>query len=202
MRTEKNKDGTRKVWITREEFESLLETVESTEKEIAIALMGKIGLRVGEVLDVSYNDIRRTSDGDGFVLEVDGAKDTTGEYNGGKQRDVYLDDSVERKIFEYIHNEDIDEDEPLIGVSTKRSLQIWLDNIAEDMVEITGEDNWDYLSCHDLRRSLVTHLIHNEGVQISIVQNQMGWGDISTVKNYLDKPTESVIKREFSDVEL
>lgn len=200
MRTEKNKDGTRKVWITREEFEMLLNEAESGEKRIVLLLMGKVGLRVGEVLRVCYADVSRTSDGEDFLLSIDGTKDTSGEYNGGKQREVYLTDDVEREMFEYMHTEEIDEDECIISVSTERSVQSWIEDLRSELVHSTNDERWDYLSCHDLRRSLVTHLIHNEGVQLSIVKNQFGWDDIATVKQYLDAPTEDVIQREFSEV--
>lgn len=200
MRTEKNKDGTRKVWMTRDEFQNLLNTAKSTEIKISLMLMGNVGLRVSEVLNVSYRDIRRTSDGEDFILEVDGSKDSTGEYNGGKQRDVYLPDNVERVIFEYMHKQDLETNESIISVNTERSIQYWIQVIADQMADKTDNPKWEYLSCHDLRRSLVTHLIHNAGVQLSIVQNQMGWSDISTVKNYLDDPTEDIIQREFSNL--
>lgn len=202
MRTEKNKDGTRKVWITREEFDVLLNEAESGEERIALLLMGKVGLRVSEVLSVCYADVRRSSDGEDFLIEVDGAKDVSGEYDGGKQRDVYLPDEVEREMFEFVHEKDIDEDECIVSVTTERAVQGWIESLREQAYDTTANGMWNYLSCHDLRRSLVTHLIHNEGVQLSIVQEQFGWDDIATVKQYLDDPTEEVIQREFDDVSL
>lgn len=198
MRTEKNKDGTRKVWITREEFERLLSEAESGEKRIALMLMGLVGLRVGEVLSVSYDDVRRSSDGEDFLIEIDGAKDTTGDYNGGKQRDVYLPERVEREMFEYVHEQDIDDDECIVSVRSERAIQGWIETLREQV----DNSMFNYLSCHDLRRSLVTHMIHNEGIQLSIVKNQFGWDDIATVKQYLDEPSEEVIQREFDDVSL
>ena len=52
MRTERNKDGTWNVWMTRDEYREIPRHAHSGLAEVAIRLMGDCGLRVAEVLDV------------------------------------------------------------------------------------------------------------------------------------------------------
>ncbi len=75
MRTERNKDGTFNVWLSREEYRAIPRAADSFEHEIAIRLMGDCGLRVTEVLGVTPSDISRMDDGRHYELEVTNGKD-------------------------------------------------------------------------------------------------------------------------------
>ncbi|WP_407661648.1 hypothetical protein [Haladaptatus caseinilyticus] len=88
MRTERNKDGTYNVWLSREEYLAIPRAADSFKHEIAIRLMGDCGLRVTEVLGVTPLDISRMDDGRHYELEVTNGKDTTGSYDGGKRRSI------------------------------------------------------------------------------------------------------------------
>jgi len=44
MRTERNKDGTWNVWMTREEYRELPRATDTFKQEIALQLMGDSGL--------------------------------------------------------------------------------------------------------------------------------------------------------------
>ena len=70
MRTERNKDGTWNVWMSREEYHELPRSASSFQREIAIRLMGDCGLRVAETLDVAPEHVTRTKDGHHHQLEV------------------------------------------------------------------------------------------------------------------------------------
>jgi integrase len=90
MRTERNRDGTFNVWMSRDEYRELPRQAHSGLAEVALRLMGDCGLRVAEVPDVTAEDISRRSDGRHYKLRVTGAKDTTGTYEGGKYRETWL----------------------------------------------------------------------------------------------------------------
>lgn len=53
-----------------------------------------------------------------------------GEYSEGKQGETWLPIDLERLIYCYADDNDIDDDEPLINKS-KKTLQNWVDNAAE-----------------------------------------------------------------------
>jgi len=73
MRTERNKDGTWNVWMSRDEYREVPRHARSGLAEVAIRLMWDCGLRVAEVLDVRPCDSSRRSDGRHYKLGVVGA---------------------------------------------------------------------------------------------------------------------------------
>lgn len=201
MRTERNKDGTWNVWMSREEYRELPREAQSWEQEIALRLMGDCGLRVAEVLDVTPGNIDRMSDGTHHNLEVVAGKDTTGEYSEGKQRETWLPVDLERLIYRYADDEGIDDDELLIDKS-KKTLQNWVDNAAERAAERTGDDDYRRVSSHDLRRCWAHHLLVEEGVSPRIVMALGGWSSYDAIEPYLAAPSEENIIESMSQVSL
>ncbi|WP_368411927.1 hypothetical protein [Haladaptatus halobius] len=112
MRTERNKDGTSNAWLSREEYRAIPRAADSFEHEIAIRLMGDCGLRVTEVLGVTPSDISRMDDGRHYELEITNGKDTTGSYDGGKQRETWLPVEVEATINRYVQQAGVRDDDP------------------------------------------------------------------------------------------
>lgn len=200
MRTERNKDRTWKVWMSREEYRELPREAQSWEQEIALRLMGDCGLRVAEVLDVTPANIDRMSDGTHHNLEIIAGKDTTGEYSEGKQRETWLPVDLEGLIYRYADDNDIDDD-PLIDKS-KKTLQNWVDNAAERAAERTGDDDYQRVSSHDLRRCWAHHLLVEEGVSPRIVMALGGWSSYDAIEPYLAAPSEDNIIESMSQVSL
>lgn len=122
MRTERNKDGTWNVWMTRDKYSELPGAADTFQQEIAFRLMGDCGLRVAEVLDVEPKHISRRSDGHNWELEVVAGKDTTGEYSGGKHRETWLPRDFEALINRYTQEKGIGDDERLVD-KAKRTVQ-------------------------------------------------------------------------------
>jgi len=201
MRTERNKDGSWNVWMTRDEYRALPRVAEDFEHEVAIRLMGDCGLRVREVLDVEPRHISRMSDGRHYDLEVVGGKDTTGEYDEGKHRETWLPVDVEGLINRYIQSEGIADDEPLIDKS-KRSVQNWVEWAAEDAAEELGDDDYRRVSTHDLRRCWANHLLVEENVSPRIVMALGGWSSYDAIEPYLAAPTEENIIDSMDKVDL
>lgn len=192
MRTERNKDGSWNVWMSREEYQVLPREAESFQREIAIRLMGDCGLRVNEVLDVKPKHISRMSDGEHFELEVVAGKDTTGEYQEGKQRETWVPKDVEAVINRFIQQESIDDSEPLVP-REKRTVQWWVEETAEAAADETGDSDYRRVSTHDLRRCWANHLLVEENISPRIVMALGGWSSYDAIEPYLAAPTESNI---------
>ncbi len=79
--------GRVKCWLSRDELAALERVAGATdwEREIAVGLMGRCGLRAHEVPGPGDDDLRWSDDGDCWLFAVRG-KDTTG--GAGKERDV------------------------------------------------------------------------------------------------------------------
>ena len=129
MRCEQNKDETWNVWMSREEYHELPRAAHSRQAEIALRLMGDSGLRVAETLDVQPRHISRMVDGKHHELEVVAGKDTTGEYEGGKQRRTWVPRDLDVQINRYIQENGLADDERLID-RKKRTVQNSVDHIG------------------------------------------------------------------------
>lgn len=168
MRTERNKDGTYNVWMSRTEYHDIPRQADTRMQEIALRLMGDCGLRVEETLYVSPGDISRKKDRRNYELEVTNGKDTTGEYSGGKQRETWMPVDLERQIHRYVREEGIEDDEPLIP-RAKKTVQNWVTKAASRAADETADRDYERVSSHDLRRCWAHHLLVEEGVSPRIV---------------------------------
>jgi len=201
MRTERNKDGTYNVWMSRTEYNEIPRQANTRMQEIALRLMGDCGLRVEETLHVTPGDISRKKDGRSYELEVTKGKDTTGEYEGGKQRETWMPVDLERQIHRHAREEDIDDGEPLIQRS-KKTVQNWVTNASERAADETGDADYERVSSHDLRRCWAQHLLVEEGVSPRIVMALGGWSSYDAIEPYLTAPTEDNIIDSMSEVSL
>jgi integrase len=201
MRTERNRDDTYNVWMTRDEYQILPRATDDWEHEIAIRLMGDCGLRRAEVLDVCPAHISRYTDGRHYRLEVVGGKDTTGEYDDGKHRETWLPVETERIINRYAQHNDLAPDDPLLDRSP-RTLLYWVEQAAENAAAETGDDDYHRLSSHDLRRCWANHLLVEEGISPRIVMALGGWSSYDAIEPYLAAPTEENIIDSMSTVAL
>jgi integrase len=201
MRTERNKDGSWNVWMTRGEYQELPRAAHSLQAEVAIRLMGDCGLRVAETLDVQPRHISRTKDGRHYELAVTSGKDTTGEYEGGKYRETWLPRDVEVLINRYVQENNLGDGDLLID-RKKRSVQNWVSRAADAAADETGDDDYRRVSSHDLRRCWANHLLVEEGVSPRIVMALGGWSSYDAIEPYLAAPTEDNIIEQMSKATL
>lgn len=201
MRTERNKDGTWNVWMSRDEYRELPRNASSMKREVAVRLMGDAGLRSFEVPQVRPRDISRMKNGRHYEVEVQGGKDTTGEYQDGKQRETWLPIDSESLINRYIQAAEIGRDEPLIDVG-ERQIQNYVEDAADAAAEETGDTDYRRVSSHDLRRCWANHLLVEENISPRIVMALGGWSSYDAIEPYLAAPTEDNIINSMSAVEL
>ena len=110
MRIESTEGNEYKVWLTDGEIEDLRRATNSQRDDIIIQLGSFVGLRAFEIPQVRPVDVKETESGQ-YRLRVEAEKDTSG--NGGKPRDAYLPDSVERDLQRYQNEHNIAPKDPL-----------------------------------------------------------------------------------------
>lgn len=201
MRTERNRDGTWNVWMSRDEYRELPRSASSLKSEVAIRLMGDTGLRSFEVPEVTPGDISRMKDGRHYELEVTSGKDTTGEYAHGKQRETWLPIDTEALINRHVQNADLGPDDPLVDVS-RRQVQNYVTDAAAAAAEETGDRDYQRLSSHDLRRCWAQYLLVEKKISSRIVMDLGGWSSYDAIEPYLAAPTEDNIIDSMSGVGL
>jgi integrase len=187
-----NKRDDLKVWLSTEETDKLLEAAESTEKRIAFALGAKCGLRSHEVLSVSPTDMVESDSG--WMLKVAHGK-------GDKYREVPLPPTLKTQIQTADDMRDADSSQSIVSVSTTQSLRNWIKSVRETLADDTGDDRWNKVSFHDLRRTWATQLASKD-VDPLIVCEWGGWNDLDTfLDHYRGTYSPEAQKRERKNID-
>ncbi|PSQ06114.1 integrase [Halobacteriales archaeon QS_6_71_20] len=156
-----------KVWLSAEETDRYLAAAENNEQQIAFGLGLRCGLRSKEWLDVTPRDVVDTDAG--TMLRVWDGK-------GDKFRETPCPEVLATRI--RIAGEDAPDD-PVLSVSTTRTLRRWVGAAGERLAEETGDAGWRELSTHDLRRTWATALADAE-VDPLLALDWGGWEDLET----------------------
>lgn len=201
--------GTRvKVWLD-DEADTLQRTLEKQawERGIAGLLMLRCGLRSEETTTVTPNDVERAKDGESWFLEVQGKNTKGGEKT---TRKIWLPGGVERDLFNFARQNDIDDDEPYLPY-TPRTIQNWISNDHGKDEQGTGaadvlardpeeDDDWEHVSSHDLRRHWAHYHLVEEKVPVRVMMAIGGWSSYSAIEPYLTEPSEGNIIDAMSSV--
>ena len=165
------------------------------EREIAIQLLGRVGLRADEVANgeagtyPTANRLRWSSSGECWLLEVRG-KNTKG--GSKKTRDAWVPDDVAENIQRFVSERGRDPDAPIVE-GANSTVRRWVREAARDLAEDGHGQRWGEVSSHDLRRSWATYHIVEEGVDVRTMMAIGGWSDYSAIEPYLGEPTEAKI---------
>jgi integrase len=188
-----------KVWMTDAELEELRRAAASHRDDLVIQLGGYVGLRAFEIPQICPKHVKRTEDGDHYRLRVPEGKDTTG--NGGKPRDAYLPADVEGDIHRHTNAENIGRNDPLVDLS-ERGVRDVVKRTAKRAAEETGDDDFRYVSSHDLRRRFAQRLLVDEHVNPRVVMQVGGWDSFQAIEPYLNAPTPDVVNEAFEEAGL
>jgi integrase len=193
------KEDEYKVWMTDAELDELRRAAMNHRDDLIIQLGGYVGLRAFEIPQICPKHVKRTSDGDHYRLRIPEGKDTTG--NGGKPRDAYLPTDVEGDIHRYQTAEDIAPDDSLINL-TERGVRDVVKRTAERAVEETGDEDYQYVSSHDLRRRFAQRLLVDRQMNPRVVMAVGGWDSFQAIEPYLNAPTVEVVNDAFEEAGL
>lgn len=187
-----------KCWLSPEELEQIERAAGdgwTWEREIAMQLMGRCGLRADEVDYAGPAELRWSDDGDCWLFEVRG-KNTKG--GKPKIRDAWMPDDVQEDIHKYARERDIREGEPWVGAATS-SVRRWVKDASKRVCDETKDERWRHVSSHDLRRSWATYHLVERQVDVRTMMAVGGWSDYSAIEPYLKEPTESRIGEAFEE---
>lgn len=188
-----------KVWMTDPELETLRREAGSHRDDLIIQLGGYVGLRAFEIPQIQPRHVKRTESGDHYRLRVPRGKDTA---NGeGKPRDAYLPKDVESAIHRYQRAEDVAHDDPLVDLS-ERGVRAVVKRTATRAAEETGDDDYQYVSSHDLRRRFAQRLLVDNQMNPRVVMQVGGWDSFQAIEPYLNAPTPDVVNEAFTDAGL
>jgi integrase len=187
------RDGKR-VWLSEKEVQLLIEHVDSghTEAEFAVRLMARSGLRRQEVTGdddshgVRFADLVETDTGD--VCRV-------WEGKGDKYREPPAPDGLRREARIYRQSVGREPDKELVDADAS-TLYDWVKRARQRCRSQTGDEGWQFVGPHDLRRSWGVRLLES-GVLPSVVMEFGGWQDWQTFRNhYLAEFSPEALRRE------
>ena len=198
MRVESAGGQEHKVWLTDSEIEDLRRAANSQRDDLLIQLGAFVGLRAFEIPQARPVDVS-TSESGQYRLRVQSGKDTTG--GGGKTRQAYLSDSVERDLQRYQNEQNIAPRDPYIDL-TQSGARAAVDRIAERAARETGVDDFRKVSTHDLRRRFAQRLLVDQRMNPRVVMAVSGWDRFAAIEPYLNAPSEEVVDEAFADVQV
>jgi len=177
------RDGKR-VWLSESELSLLIDNVTPNhrEQEAAFLLAGRCGLRRQEIVAVTPTDI--VTNDTGQVVRIWHGK-------GDKYREV----PAPTDLTQLVLGMGKDPDASLVDVDPS-TIYSWVQRARERCYAETGEDGWQFVGPHDLRRSWGVRLLE-AGVLPSVVMEWGGWEDWQTFRNhYLAEFSPEALRRE------
>jgi len=186
-----------KVWLSDSEIEDLRRATNSQRDDLIIQLGAFVGLRAFEIPQVRPSDIKESERGQ-YRLRVRSGKDTTG--SGGKPRDAYLPSSVERDLQRYQNEHNIAPKDPYIDLK-QPGIRAVVRRTAQRAAHQTGDDDFERVSTHDLRRRFAQRLLVDQQMNPRVVMAVGGWDSFAAIEPYLNAPSEEVIDDAFAAVE-
>lgn len=188
-----------KAWLTDDELDTLRRHAGSARNNLILQLGGYVGLRAFEIPQVCPEHVQRTTDGDHYRLRVPRGKDTTG--TGGKTRDAYLPGRVEGELHRYQMEQDLAPSDPYIDL-TQSGVRAVVKRIANRAADETGNNDYQHVSSHDLRRRYAQRLLVDERMNPRVVMAVGGWGSFNAIEPYLNAPSERVVNDAFADADI
>lgn len=176
------------VWLDREDVDIFVDHIEDTRRRIAMELMVRGGLRRAETLGVTVQDLVKGNQLHRVRIR---------EGKGGKYREPPIPESLYAAAHAYADASGTEPNEPIVDASV-RTIDRWLTRIREACADSTGDEMWNELTAHDLRRSWA-HICLEVEVEPGMLMEWGGWENWSTFReNYLG-PYSTRMEREQAD---
>jgi len=134
----------RRVWLSRDEVDSLLEVVDEPLRKVAFRLAAECGLRTHEIVEVTPNHVVDGGEAGQMLVVPEG--------KGEKYREAPIPESLADLVDAAASFGGVDGNDVLVERST-RALRNWVEAARDELVRETDEKRWEYLTFHDLRRT-------------------------------------------------
>ena len=130
----------------------------------------------------------------------DGYKLRVWEGKGDQYRETWIPSDLVSTIRTYQDMSDgIDEDDVLVDVA-RQSVQRWIRGLRDDLVAETGDEGWNHVTAHDLRRTWGTNAVE-ANMAPTVVMQCGGWQDFETFQeHYMGQHSDRVIGQEAAKI--
>ena len=167
--------------LTTGDYTALRDAAVTHRAALIIRLAGEVGLTTSEIPTICPADIERVqATPPQFVLHVNG-------------RTAYLPTSLRREIERYANSEDIDEDQSLIDISSRR-VQMILDETADRAAKQTGKRSLSAVTGQTLRQYFAYSALFDEQIPFRVLCSVGGWEINGPLSEYLPSvDTEEIV---------
>jgi len=164
--------------VTKEEFNTILNTIPSNKHKIGFRLMYESGLRVDEVVNTKKHDLKL----DDLTIRVRG--------KGNKDRYTILNPKLAEDIKEFMKSTYKDNPYLFQNKKTHLTTKTFQTRIKKAIIDakITKK-----ISCHSLRHGFAINMVNN-GIDIDILKKLLGHSSIRTTQIYLKCRTIDLTK--------
>lgn len=154
--------------LTDADWERLCEASETHREELVLRLCGEAGLRAAEVPRLRPEDVQRgPAARQGAFLRV---RDEV----GSPTRDAYLPPAVYHTLHRYVERNEIEPDDPVVDVSTRR-VQMLVGDVANRAARAHQRPTLSEVTPSVLRRRFARRLLETAGIDPRIVKAVGGW---------------------------
>jgi hypothetical protein len=152
-------------------------------------------MRVDTVSPLRLDQFKQieTPEGDRWVCVVQ-AKDSTDREAKTRPRTVYIPNDIMDQVKQHVQEHNIGPEDHLFHCST-RTIQRDVERSAKNAATRTGNDDYEKVSCHDLRRYFATHLLFRHEVPPPVVRVLGGWKSDDAMFEYLVLPNDVLFER-------
>jgi predicted DNA binding protein len=187
-------EAAEEIRLTEREYEQLRQSTETYREELLVRLCGEVGLRAAEIPRLKPADVQSLG-GEGrtqyFV--------TVHESDGGT-REAYLPPRVAHDFWQYVRSNDIETDQSVIDVSTRR-VQMLVGEVGERAAEWAGRPTLASVTPSILRRFFAQQLLVSKGVDPRIITTIGGWEGVDGLLPPLEEPPRDEITAAFERLE-
>ena len=86
--------------------------------------------------------------------------------------------------------------------SWRRGVRDVVKRTAERVADETGDDDFHYVSSHDLRRRFAQRLLVDRQMNPRVVMAVGGWDSFQAIEPYLNAPTPDIVNEAFEEAGL
>ncbi len=171
--------------IPRSACEDLVTAAETYRAALVVRLAGEVGLRTAEIPRIRPRDLRESEAVPGAAILFVPAPDGGGTADvHAVEREAFVPASLSMELQRYADNVDLEDEEPFVGVSTRR-VQMIVNETAERAATTASDPRLASITPRDLRQAFARRLLER-GIDTHVVREAGGWRSMDALDPYLD----------------
>ncbi len=171
-----------KHYMTEKDIRAMLNNARTMRDKAIVKFMVSTGVRIGEMISITLDD---------YYKAINNNHEITIVGKGNKERNIYINNSVEKEINNYLKNRD--DNCPYLFCSFQRT-QINPESMSKtlkNMAKKAGIPFWKDISNHALRAATAT-IMNEKGVGVATISKALGHSSLAVTSLYI-KNTQSNI---------